>query len=146
MAENLPKILADFRSKGYVIAPAGYGKTYLIAEAVNEGSARQLILTHTFAGVDSIKTKLIQLGVPSSKYQVETIASWTLRLCLAYPATSGWATQNPVGKQWNKLYGSCLGLLAKTFIRHVILSTYAGVYVDEYQDCTELQHTLRIGD
>ena len=54
MPENLPKILAEFPSKGYVIAPAGYGKTHLIALAVNESSHRQLILTHTFAGVNSI--------------------------------------------------------------------------------------------
>jgi len=33
-------------------------------------------------------------------------------------------------------------MLAKEFIRHVICCTYAGIYVDEYQDCTELQHTL----
>jgi len=142
MTEIQPKTLADFQSKGYVIAPAGYGKTHLIAEAVKEASTRQLVLTHTYAGVNSIKTKMNQLGVHSSKYQVDTIASWTLRLCLAYPKTSGWEVSNPEGKQWNELYKSCLKLLAKTFIRQVISSTYSGVYVDEYQDCSELQHTL----
>jgi len=142
MPENLSKILADFPSKGYVIAPAGYGKTYLIASAVKEASHRQLILTHTFAGVNSLKTKLNLLGVPSSRYQVDTIASWSLRLCLAYPKTSGWAIENPSSKQWNKLYESCRGLLAKEFIRHVVCCTYSGIYVDEYQDCTELQHSL----
>ncbi|MFH1216479.1 MAG: UvrD-helicase domain-containing protein [Pseudomonadota bacterium] len=142
MPENLPKTLAEFPSKGYIIAPAGYGKTHLIALAVKAASHRQLILTHTFAGVNSIKTKMNLLGVPSSRYQVDTIASWTLRLCLAYPKTSGWKVDNPSGKQWNKLYKSCHGLLAKEFIRHVVSSTYSGFYVDEYQDCSELQHAL----
>jgi len=142
LPEILPKTLADFSSKGYVIAPAGYGKTHLIALAVKAASHRQLILTHTFAGVNSIKNKMNNLGVPSSKYQVDTIASWTLRLCLAYPKTSGWTTKAPSSKQWNKLYESCRELLAKEFIRHVIRSTYSGLYVDEYQDCSELQHSL----
>jgi hypothetical protein len=110
--------------------------------AVRASSGRQLILTHTFAGVNSIKTKMTALGVAASKYQVDTIASWSLRLCLAYPKTSGWKTENPTSKQWSKLYECCSGLLGKNFIRHVVAATYAGVYVDEYQDCSDLQHSL----
>jgi hypothetical protein len=142
MSENLHKKLAEFPSKGYVIAPAGYGKTHLIALAVKEASHRQLILTHTFAGVNSIKTKMNLLGVPSSRYQIDTIASWTLRLCLAYPKTSGWMVENPTSEQWSQLYESCRELLAKEFIRYVISATYSGVYVDEYQDCSEIQHSF----
>ncbi len=142
MSDDLAKTLAEFPSKGYVIAPAGYGKTHLIALAVKEAKHRQLILTHTFAGVNSIKTKMINLGVPSSKYQVDTIASWSLRLCLSYPKTSKWTEENPSSKEWNKLYESCSGLLAKGFIRHVVRCTYSGLYVDEYQDCSEVQHSL----
>jgi hypothetical protein len=142
MSNNLPKILAEFQSKGYVIAPAGYGKTYLIALSVHAASNRQLVLTHTFAGVNSIKEKLNYLHVPSSKYHVDTIASWSLMLCLAYPMNSGWQEENPSGKQWNTLYDSCSELLANEFIRHVVLSTYSGIYVDEYQDCSERQHSL----
>jgi len=142
MSEELATKLNDCTTRGYVIAPAGYGKTHLIALAVRASGGRQLILTHTFAGVNSIKTKLTALGVPVSKYQVETIASWSLRLCLAYPKTSGWKTENPTSKQWHILYGACSGLLKKTFIRHVVTATYAGVYVDEYQDCSDSQHSL----
>lgn len=142
MSEELALKLNDFTTKGYVIAPAGYGKTHLIAMAVKAASNKQLILTHTFAGVNSIKAKMTALGVPSSKYQIDTIASWSLRLCLAYPKTSGWKEQHPTSKQWNKLYECCSGLLAKQFVRRVVAATYAGVYVDEYQDCSDLQHTL----
>lgn len=142
MSEELALKLNDFTTKGYVIAPAGYGKTHLIAMAVKAASKRQLILTHTFAGVNSIKAKMTALGVPSSKYQIDTIASWSLRLCLAYPKTSAWKVEHPTSKQWNKLYECCSGLLGKQFVRRVVAATYAGVYVDEYQDCSDLQHGL----
>ncbi len=142
MSEELAFKLNDFTAKGYVIAPAGYGKTHLIAMAVKAATKRQLILTHTFAGVNSIKTKMTALGVPSFKYQIDTIASWSLRLCLAYPKTSGWKVEHPSNKQWNKLYESCSVLLGKQFVRRVVAATYAGVYVDEYQDCSDLQHSL----
>nr|WP_255468145.1 UvrD-helicase domain-containing protein [Achromobacter sp. UMC71] len=134
--------LNDFTTKGYVIAPAGYGKTHLIAMAVKAASKRQLVLTHTFAGVNSIRAKMNNLGVPASKYHIDTIASWSLRLCLAYPKTSAWKAEHPTGKQWNKLYECCSELLRKQFIRRVVAATYAGVYVDEYQDCSDLQHSL----
>lgn len=142
MSEDLALKLNDFTTKGYVIAPAGYGKTHLIAMAVKAATKRQLVLTHTFAGVNSIKTKMNNLGVPASKYQIDTIASWSLRLCLAYPKTSGWKAEHPTGKQWNKLYERCSELLGKQFIRRVVAASYAGIYVDEYQDCSDLQHSL----
>ncbi|WHQ45344.1 UvrD-helicase domain-containing protein [Alcaligenes faecalis] len=142
MSEELALKLNDCTAKGYVIAPAGYGKTHLIAMAVKQATKRQLILTHTFAGVNSIKTKMTSLGVSSSMYQVDTIASWALRLCLAYPKTSDWKTEHPTNSQWNKLYECCSRLLNKQFIRRVVAATYAGVYVDEYQDCSDLQHAF----
>nr|WP_017675967.1 UvrD-helicase domain-containing protein [Pseudomonas chengduensis] len=142
MSEELAITLSNCPNRGYVIAPAGYGKTHLIAMAVRAAGSRQLILTHTFAGVNSIKAKMTLLDVPASKYQVDTIASWALRLCLAYPKSSGWATENPTSKQWSKLYESCSILLKKQFIRHVVSATYTGVYVDEYQDCSDSQHAL----
>lgn len=142
MSEDLALKLSECTSKGYVIAPAGYGKTHLIALAVRASTAKQLILTHTFAGVNSIKTKLQTLGVPAGLYQVDTIASWSLRICLSYPKTSGWNIENPNSKQWKRLYEICARLLHKQFIRTAITSTYAGIYVDEYQDCSDAQHSL----
>lgn len=142
MSDELAAKLSNFTGKGYVIAPAGYGKTHLIALAVKAASKRQLVLTHTFAGVNSIKTKMTALGVPSSKYQVDTIASWSLRLCLAYPQMSCWKFENPTSKQWDKLYECCATLLGKTSMRQVVAATYEGVYIDEYQDCSNIQHGL----
>ncbi|MHB9359591.1 UvrD-helicase domain-containing protein [Pseudomonas amygdali pv. morsprunorum] len=142
MSEDLAIKLNDCTTKGYVIAPAGFGKTHLIAMAVRASGGRQLILTHTFAGVNSIKTKMADLGVRASQFQVDTIASWALRLCLAYPKASGWKIENPTSKQWSKLYECCTRLLGKRFIREAVSSSYIGLYVDEYQDCSDLQHDL----
>lgn len=142
MSDELAVKLGHCTTKGYVIAPAGYGKTHLIAMAVKIASKPQLILTHMFAGVNSIKSKMGALKVPALQYQVDTIASWALRLCLAYPKGSGWTVDNPSSQQWGELYGSCASLLTKALIRHIIVCSYAGVYVDEYQDCSDLQHTL----
>ncbi|MFA0999502.1 UvrD-helicase domain-containing protein, partial [Pseudomonas syringae] len=142
MSEELAIKLNECITRGYVIAPAGYGKTHLIALAARVSVGKQLVLTHTFAGVNSIRAKMTSQGGPNSKYQVDTIASWSLRLCLAYPKTSGWNVDNPTNEQWNQLYGCCSVLLAKPFIRHAISASYAGIYVDEYQDCSDLQHSL----
>jgi hypothetical protein len=142
MTDSLAIKLANFPSKGYVIAPAGYGKTHLISRAVKESKHRQLILTHTYAGVNSIKKKMAENEVSSKKYQIDTIASWALRVCLAYPMTSGWSIENPDRKEWNDLYSACQNILSKKFLRKILLSSYAGVYVDEYQDCSKIQHAL----
>lgn len=142
MDEDLPKKLAEFDGKGYVIAPAGYGKTHLIALAVKASSQRQLILTHTYAGVNAIRKKLQTLTVPTSRYQVDTLASWALRLCLYFPKTSKWNKECPSGKEWVALYEACTSLLNRPFIGRFVRSSYSGVYVDEYQDCSIQQHTL----
>lgn len=142
MDEDLPEKLAKFHGKGYVIAPAGYGKTHLIAMAVKASTQRQLVLTHTYAGVNAIKKKMHALAVPTSRYQIDTIASWALRLCLNYPKTSNWNHEYPNSKEWAKLYEASTTLLGRPFIERIIRSSYSGVYVDEYQDCSIQQHTL----
>jgi DNA helicase-2/ATP-dependent DNA helicase PcrA len=86
---ELPKAIAAFRGHGYLLAPAGYGKTHLIAESTLHAKGRQLILTHTHAGVNALRTKLRALQVSTTQVHVDTIASWSLRLCLAYGSTSG---------------------------------------------------------
>ncbi len=142
MTEKLPLKLAAFEGKGYVIAPAGYGKTHLIAKAVQASKNRQLILTHTYAGVHSMHKKMRTMAVPSSLYQIDTIASWSLRMCLNYPKTSSWEEEFPSGNDWKKLYTACSLLLGRTYIKRIVCCSYSGVYVDEYQDCSIHQHLL----
>lgn len=142
MDDDLSKVLADFNGRGYVIAPAGYGKTHLIARAVQMATRRQLVLTHTYAGVNAIRRKMQLLRIPPAKYQIDTIASWALRTCLYFPKTSKWKKDHPAGQDWGKLYSACVVMLDRSFVQHMIKCSYGGIYVDEYQDCSKQQHEL----
>ncbi|WP_211219020.1 UvrD-helicase domain-containing protein [Thalassospira lucentensis] len=125
------------------MAPAGFGKTHLIAQATAQSSGRQLILTHTYAGVNALRRKMRTLGVGEKLYRIETIASWSLRLALSYSATSGWVSERPAdNEQWGELYEASSFLLDHEFIRRIVRSSYDGLYVDEYQDCSTGQHAV----
>ena len=136
------RISPGYRGAGYVVAPAGFGKTHLIARATRLSAGRQLILTHTYAGVNSLKRKMQVLGVAEKLFRIDTIASWALRLCLAYSHTSEWVTERPEGDEWGTLYVACDRLIEQGFIRRIVRASYAGIYVDEYQDCSVEQHNL----
>jgi superfamily I DNA/RNA helicase len=139
---DLSEVLAEYRGSGYVVAPAGFGKTHLIAEAVSRSANRQLVLTHTYAGVNVLRRKMRELRVCEKSFRADTIASWALRLSLSYPATSGWTVDRPAGDQWSALYQACSVLLDSGFVRRILRASYVGLYVDEYQDCSAAQHEL----
>lgn len=143
MAEqDIPQQLSE-ADRAFVVAAAGCGKTEVIAQAVGlSRSGRQLVLTHTHAGVWALRRRLHKLGVPRKQYDVETIAGWALRYAGSYPQLGGLLTTEPVGQQWDDVYGAAITLLGVPAIRRVISASYAGVYVDEYQDCPTIQHTL----
>ena len=72
---ELAAVLAAHQGAGYVVAPAGYGKTHLIAASTARSAGRQLILTHTYAGVNALRHKMRALGVSDRLYRIDTIAS-----------------------------------------------------------------------
>lgn len=140
---ELSAILAAHQGSGYVVAPAGFGKTHLIAESTGRSAGRQLILTHTYAGVNALRCKMRVLCVSDKLYHIDTIACWALRLSLSYSGTSGWTEERPAdATRWNALYEACARLLDHAFIRRIIRASYKGVYVDEYQDCSIAQHGI----
>ena len=140
---ELSATLATNEGSGYVVAPAGYGKTHLIAESTARSTGRQLILTHTYAGVNALRSKMRVLGVSEKFYRIDTIASWALRLSLSYSGTSGWEIDRPDdNEQWGALYEACARLLDHEFIRRIVRASYDGLYVDEYQDCSIVQHGI----
>ena len=139
---ELAETLAGEGITGHVVAPAGFGKTHLIAQAVKYSKGRRLVLTHTYAGVNSLRRKLRDLNVPAALYRVDTIAGWALQRSLSYKATSGWTTERPEGGQWDSLYQCCSALLDHDFVKRIVRASYIGVFVDEYQDCTVDQHSL----
>lgn len=142
MAPEPHELLAQSDSI-YIVAAAGCGKTQVIARAIAVGSdGRQLVLTHTHAGVNSLKRRLRTLKVPESRYHVDTIAGWALRYATAFPALSGIKQLTPVGTTWHETYIAAIEVLQSPAIRKIVRASYAGIYVDEYQDCTFTQHRL----
>jgi len=140
-----PDIEYKLASEGnvYLIAPAGYGKTELIAKAVAlQDQGRVLLLTHTHAGVRSMRERLKRLGVSSRQYSIETIASWALNLAASYPGLSGITNNRPMQDEWKYIYNFARNVLQHRNIKSMINKSYAGVFIDEYQDCTKNQHEV----
>lgn len=77
--------------RGSITAPAGCGKTQLIAETLiaHRQSKPILVLTHTNAGVAALRARLRRAGVPNSAYRVSTIDGFSMRLIAKFPARSG---------------------------------------------------------
>lgn len=142
MPNNTAKNFAE-RDKVVIVAPAGCGKTELIADSIEHCDGRQLILTHTHAGVNSLRKRLKKKGVPSKKYRLETIHSFALRYASAYPKASGIITNEPeTNEEYENVITSATSLLEKELAKKILEASYTGVFVDEYQDCTVGQHKL----
>lgn len=132
--------------RGAMVAAAGCGKTHTIATAVAQhGGGRELILTHTHAGVDALRARLVRFGVAEKAYHVDTIAGWALHLATAFPKTSDLPTSMPrKDVEYTAVYRAATRLLMLRPVQEIIRASYTGVYVDEYQDCTVQQHGLVI--
>lgn len=128
--------------RGLVIAPAGCGKTYLLAEAVACSKGRQLVLTHTHAGVRAIRGHMERQGIPSAQYQINTIDGFALRYASFFPTLSGWADSIPSAADWKPLRIAAQNVVLRGAVRQVLSASYSGVFVDEYQDCSVGQHKL----
>lgn len=136
-------ILAE-SGAGAMVAAAGCGKTQVIASAVaTHGGGRELVLTHTHAGVEAMRSRLRSLGAQESKYHLDTIAGWALRLTHSFPARAALPSDHPTSHdEYLAVYESAARLLAKSPFRELLRCSYSGAYVDEYQDCTVEQHRL----
>ncbi len=127
------------KNKSLLIAPAGYGKTYTISECLKHTNGLHLILTHTHAGVASLKEKIKNNGIPYDKYRVETIHSYAQKYVKAFYSGTD------IPKQENQEYfpfiiKQATQLIKINPIKDIIKLTYTGLFVDEYQDCTKSQH------
>ena len=129
-------------ARGSVVAAAGCGKTEQIARAVQITEGRRLILTHTHAGVDVLRSRLKRYKVPSDKFRIDTIAGWCLRYSASFPRRSGLSCDSPKDEEWNAVYKAAAKLINNGAVNGVLASSYSGVFVDEYQDCTGLQHEV----
>lgn len=134
--------------RGSVTAPAGCGKTHLIADtlALHVGPKRVLVLTHTNAGAAALRQRLKKAGVGSAAFQVSTIDGFVMRLIAMFPMRSAidpriLEISNP-GNDYPAIRNAALGLLQAGHLSTALRATYARVIVDEYQDCNLVQHSI----
>ena len=140
---NNDEVLLDFLRvpKGLLIAPAGHGKTYSIAQMVClvEADKPQLILTHTHAGIASLKKKFREQGIPSKKYTIETICGFLQKYVLSLCKRIDVPNQEE-NNFFQQIAEIAVYLFSTPAVRRIITQSYSHLYVDEYQDCTVDQH------
>lgn len=138
---NILEFVAN--EKSMLVAPAGFGKTHTIAECLKNIKCvkKQLILTHTHAGVASIKEKIKKENVPNSCFEVETITSFAQKYVLSF-FTGEIPKQEDSNHYYPFIIEKSIALIKLKPISQIVKSTYSGLIVDEYQDCTKKQHEL----
>lgn len=130
-------------NRGLLIAPAGHGKTTAIADCLLQcpESSCQLVLTHTHAGIASLRSKFHKKNVPSSRYHLETITGFAQRYVLNYLGSSALPEEDEQN-YFAVAIEKCCKLLQTKVVQAVIKLSYDGIFVDEYQDCTIKQHCM----
>ena len=139
------EIIRNFisKEKSLIIAPAGYGKTHTITECVKAipDSDKVLILTHTHAGIASIKNKMINEKVDNKKFNIETITSYAQKYVKSY-CTDTLPDIEDSAIYWDFILEKVIDVFNSSHIKKVIGSTYKHLFVDEYQDCNKKQHSM----
>ncbi len=140
----MDKRLIDFLSarRSVLIAPAGYGKTTILAEALKYlcpiESKPILVLTHTHAGVASIKKKCATLNL-GSKVEITTISGFCQKIVHAFDGQLPPSDTN--GRpDFNKIMLRGLEIMKLKKTRYILGQSYSHLIADEYQDCSYLQH------
>src|SRR5262249_37672654 len=93
--------------------------------------------------IDVLRARLKKHNVRRDKFRLDTIAGWCLRYGASFPKRSGLANVQPQGdSEWNAVYEAAAHLVGSGAVNGVLESSYRGVFVDEYQDCSGLQHQV----
>lgn len=132
-----------------IIAAAGHGKTEMIVDMVEYAEGKQLLLTHTHAGVDALQKRLARRGVSKLKYSISTIASFCVKWGMSYRNTadvdtmlSPYSNKDESQKYYNQFYNGAKSIFIHDWAGKILKATYSGIIVDEYQDCIQTQHEL----
>ncbi len=134
-----------------IIAPAGHGKTEMIADIVNYSSGKYLVLTHTNAGVDALKKRMEKRNIPQERFCVTTIAAFCVKWCTSYAHTAVFdRSLSPLNggkeaqKYYAQLYAGAKKVLQTSWAGKILSASYTGIVVDEYQDCIQEQHEIML--
>ncbi|MGJ8560129.1 MAG: UvrD-helicase domain-containing protein [Litorimonas sp.] len=138
-------------SGGTITAPAGCGKTHLVAESIaqhGENELPLLVLTHTNAGVAALRNRISRLGANAKKARIATLDGWSLKILRSFPARgeidpTHTELNNPK-EDYPAIRKGVLNILNGGHIRDIVASSYSRLIVDEYQDCQVEQHEMVI--
>ena len=128
--------------KALIQADAGCGKTYTILDSlkyITEGKA--LILTHTHAGVKSIKDKANLLDIKPNVYYVTTIHSFAKQYLHAFYVKKDIPKEED-SSYYDFILNKSKDIFSTSIVQDVIKTSYKYIFVDEYQDCTKNQHEI----
>ena len=134
--------------RGSVSAPAGCGKTQVVAASLGRygGNKPVLILTHTNAGVMALRTRLTRAGVRPAAYRLATLDGWAIRLIATFPMRSGHDSKildlHRPKSDYPAIRHAAAQLLQSGHLSDVLASSYDRLLVDEYQDCLRIQHVI----
>lgn len=133
-------------ARGSITAPAGCGKTQIIADTLtmHSGAKPVLVLTHTNAGVTALRLRMRRGNVPASAYRVGTLDGFAMRLVAMFPMRSGAGPEvlqlRDPAADYVTIRQAALRLLTSGDLHDSLLATYSFLIVDEYQDCNLVQH------
>lgn len=124
---------------GIIIAPAGCGKTESITNIIKNYDKKKkiLVLTHTNAGIENIEKRLKKNNISMSKCSIYTIASFCSRYVNSFKMIS-----KVTDDSYEQIYIGMNNLLDNKHIKNIVINTYSMVLVDEYQDCSLIQHSV----
>lgn len=134
-------------SPNLLVAPAGYGKTHTIAKSVDalqkNGKDPILVLTHTNAGITSIREKFKKESVQTKHVTICTIAGFLQKIVHSLSKTSLQQGDNQ-NEFYTQLYATALELFKKNnlILRNTIENSYKHIFVDEFQDCNRPQYEI----
>lgn len=143
-----PEIDLNAIHRGSITAPAGCGKTQLITAALaNHPFGRPiLVLTHTNAGVAALRARLKRAAVSGAAYRLSTIDGFAMRLIAKFPGRSGHDPRvlelNNASTDYLAIRQAALHLLTAGHVNEAIAASYSRLLVDEYQDCSIVQHAI----
>lgn len=144
----MPELDLFALNRGSVTAPAGCGKTQLIADSLglHEGSRPVLVLTHTNAGAAALRARLQRARVPGSSYRIATIDGFAMRLIAKFPLRSGHDPRileiGDARNDYPAIRAAASRLLQGNHLNDALRGTYSRLLVDEYQDCSVVQHAI----
>lgn len=137
--EYLHEFLND--KKSLMIAPAGHGKTHCIAQCVSLSGGCSLILTHTHAGIASLKAKFSKSNINLQSYHLETITGFVQHYVTSFVKSSE-IPEISNNSYFDVIVNKGIKLFSTKIVQTIIKNSYSCLFVDEYQDCTTEQNSI----